>query len=178
MEFGALIRKMIDGVIAGDGDTVASCFTPDGVYHDVFYGAFEGRDRIAEMIRDYFHRDGCNFRWDTHNPVSDGTTGYVRYVLDIPDLRPLLKKSKHPSLSQYPDLAGAATAEADTLEFSDQELVILRLLAEKRMNREIAGELFISVATVKWHLWHIYRKLGVKNRRLAVARARELDLIF
>ncbi|MEC8204046.1 MAG: nuclear transport factor 2 family protein [Pseudomonadota bacterium] len=80
MEFGALIRKMIDGVIAGDGDTVASCFTPDGVYHDVFYGAFEGRDRIAEMIRDYFHRDGCNFRWDTHNPVSDGTTGYVRYV--------------------------------------------------------------------------------------------------
>ncbi len=57
MEFGALIRKMIDGVIAGDGDTVASCFTPDGVYHDVFYGAFEGRDRIAEMIRDYFHRD-------------------------------------------------------------------------------------------------------------------------
>ena len=37
------------------------CFTPDGVYHDVFYGAFEGRDRIAEMIRDYFHRDGCNF---------------------------------------------------------------------------------------------------------------------
>ena len=80
MEFGALIRKMINGVIAGDGDTVASCFTPDGVYHDVFYGAFEGRDRIAEMIRDYFHRDGCNFRWDAHNPVSDGTTGYVRYV--------------------------------------------------------------------------------------------------
>ena len=80
MEFGALFRKMINGVIAGDGDTVASCFTPDGVYKDVFYGAFEGRDRIAEMIRDYFHRDGCNFRWDTHNPVSDGTTGYVRYV--------------------------------------------------------------------------------------------------
>ena len=80
MEFGTLIRKMIGGVIVGDGKAVALCFTPDGVYHDVFYGAFEGRERIAEMVRDYFHRDGCNFRWDIHQPVSDGTTGYARYV--------------------------------------------------------------------------------------------------
>ena len=80
MEFGTLIQKMIGGVIVGDGKAVALCFTPDGVYHDVFYGAFEGRERIAEMVRDYFHRDGCNFRWDIHHPVSDGTTGYARYV--------------------------------------------------------------------------------------------------
>ena len=80
MEFGALIRKMIDGACAGDGAAVASCFTEDGVYHDVFYGSFQGHDKIAEMIEGYFHRDGCNFRWDTHEPVSDGNTGYVRYV--------------------------------------------------------------------------------------------------
>ena len=80
MEFGTLIRRMIGCVIVGDGKAVALCFTPDGVYHDVFYGAFEGRERIAEMVRDYFHRDGCNFRWDIHPPVSDGTTGYARYV--------------------------------------------------------------------------------------------------
>ena len=83
MEFGALIRKMINGVIAGDGDTVASCFTPDGVYHDVFYGAFEGRDRIAEMIRDYFPQDGCNFRWDTHNPVSGRNNGICALCLQL-----------------------------------------------------------------------------------------------
>lgn len=80
MEFGALMRKMMDAACAGDGAGVASCFTPDGVYHDVFYGAFQGHDRIAEMIEGYFHRDARNFRWDTHDPVSDGRTGYVRYV--------------------------------------------------------------------------------------------------
>ena len=43
MEFGALIRQMTQSVCDGDGDRVAACFTEDGVYHDVFYGAFEGR---------------------------------------------------------------------------------------------------------------------------------------
>lgn len=74
------MRKMTAAACAGDGAGVASCFTRDGVYHDVFYGAFEGPERIAEMIESYFHRDACNFRWDTHQPVSDGKTGYVRYV--------------------------------------------------------------------------------------------------
>ena len=80
MEFGVLMRKMMDAACAGDGRGVASCFTPDGVYHDVFYGPFEGHDRIADMIENYFHRDARNFRWDTHQPVSDGKVGYVRYV--------------------------------------------------------------------------------------------------
>jgi len=104
-------------------------------------------------------------------------TGYVRYVLDIPDLRPLLAKSQHSCLQQYQDLARAALAAADSLEFSERELAILRLLAQKMKNREIADELFISEATVKWHLWSVYRRLGVKNRRAAVSRAREFSLI-
>jgi LuxR family maltose regulon positive regulatory protein len=97
-------------------------------------------------------------------------TGYVRFVLDIPDLRPLLALMQHPTLQKFPELS-------KWLEFSDQEIKILQLVAQKRKNAEIADELFLSVNTVKWYLWNIYRRLGVKNRRLAVARARELGLI-
>ncbi|MDP6352535.1 MAG: nuclear transport factor 2 family protein [Alphaproteobacteria bacterium] len=80
MDFGALMAKMTGAASAGDGAAVAECFTPDGTYHDVFYGAFTGADAIQDMIENYFHRDAANFRWDLHDPVDDGETGYVRYV--------------------------------------------------------------------------------------------------
>ena len=79
MEFPELIRTMTSAACAGDGTGVAACFTPDGVYHDVFYGAFRGAE-IVGMIEEHFHRDGEGFLWDIHDPVSDGTMGYARYV--------------------------------------------------------------------------------------------------
>jgi LuxR family maltose regulon positive regulatory protein len=44
-------------------------------------------------------------------------------------------------------------------------------------NMEIADQLFLSVATVKWYLTHIYSKIGVESRTLAIARARQLNLL-
>ena len=46
MDFGVLIRKMTQAACEGDGAGVAACFTENGVYHDVFYGSFEGRSRL------------------------------------------------------------------------------------------------------------------------------------
>jgi LuxR family maltose regulon positive regulatory protein len=60
---------------------------------------------------------------------------------------------------------------------SDREAAVLRYLPTMMSNQEIAGELFVSVNTVKTHLKAIYRKLDVEDRRSAVRRARELSLI-
>jgi LuxR family maltose regulon positive regulatory protein len=60
---------------------------------------------------------------------------------------------------------------------SDRELAVLRYLPTLLSSTEIAGELFVSVNTVKSHLKGVYRKLGVGNRREAVERARDLGLI-
>ena len=60
---------------------------------------------------------------------------------------------------------------------SDREFDVLRLLAENRTNREIAQAMCVSVNTVKTHLKNVYGKLGVHNRRRAVARAKELGLL-
>jgi hypothetical protein len=46
----------------------------------VFYGAFEGRPKIAEMTDEHFHRTATDFRWDMHAPVSNGETLYARYT--------------------------------------------------------------------------------------------------
>jgi LuxR family maltose regulon positive regulatory protein len=44
-------------------------------------------------------------------------------------------------------------------------------------NEQIAKELFVSEATVKWHLHNVYSKLDVKSRTAAVAQARKLALL-
>jgi LuxR family transcriptional regulator, maltose regulon positive regulatory protein len=67
---------------------------------------------------------------------------------------------------------------AELLEpLSEREREVLRYLPTMLSNAEIAGELFVSVNTVKSHVKSIYRKLGAVRRQDAVRRARQLRLI-
>ncbi|MDA3647855.1 response regulator transcription factor [Saccharopolyspora indica] len=54
---------------------------------------------------------------------------------------------------------------------SQRELEVLELISRGSTNREAAKQLFISEATVKTHLLHVYAKLGVNDRAAAVAAA-------
>jgi LuxR family maltose regulon positive regulatory protein len=58
-----------------------------------------------------------------------------------------------------------------------RELEVLALLDRHLTNKEIAAELVISYGTVKTHTLNIYRKLDVRKRREAVAKAKELNLL-
>ena len=80
MDVAALLKQFCSAVERRDGQGFASLFTEDGIYHDVFYGAFAGRTRIAEMIDDWFHRSARDFRWEMFRPVSDGKTLYAYYT--------------------------------------------------------------------------------------------------
>jgi LuxR family maltose regulon positive regulatory protein len=60
---------------------------------------------------------------------------------------------------------------------SERELEVLRLLRTDLSGPEIARECMVSLTTVRTHTQNIYAKLGVKNRRAAVRRAEELDLL-
>lgn len=73
--------------------------------------------------------------------------------------------------------AGSAGAKADSSLLTAKEREVLASLARGRPTKEIAAELFVSAATVKTHLAHIYAKLGVTDRSGAVARAVELGLL-
>ncbi|MCA1841953.1 MAG: response regulator transcription factor [Actinobacteria bacterium] len=65
----------------------------------------------------------------------------------------------------------AEGAEEGAGALTRKELEVLARLAEGRSNREIADALFVTTATVKTHLGHIYAKLGVESRQAAVAEA-------
>ena len=60
---------------------------------------------------------------------------------------------------------------------SGREVEVLELVAEGKSNREIAGELWISEATVKSHLLHIYDKLGATDRASAIATAMKRGIL-
>ena len=87
----ALLEKFCSAVERRDGKGFAELFTEDGVYHDVFYGAFKGRPKIAEMIDDWFHRTARDFRWEMFRPLSDGKTLYAYYTFSYVSTLPEAK---------------------------------------------------------------------------------------
>ncbi|MBE2222840.1 MAG: hypothetical protein IAF02_14950 [Anaerolineae bacterium] len=74
-------------------------------------------------------------------------------------------------------LPPVAQSQALIESLTERELEILGLLAQRLSNKEIANALVISKETVKRHTSNIYQKLGVKNRRQAVASGYTLGLL-
>lgn len=116
--------------------------------------------------------------------------GYANIVLRYgPPVRSLLRRlisngTRHRALAG--DLLAALEEAAGSRQplssplyepLSEREITVLRFLPTMMSNSEIAAEMFVSVNTVKTHLRHVYRKLGVVDRRDCVARARELRLL-
>lgn len=87
-----------------------------------------------------------------------------------------------PAFPQNPSPPSPGIPHADNLPelveaLTPRELDILRLLAEKLSDREIADRLVLALNSVKWYTHQIYAKLAVENRRQAVAKAQELKLL-
>jgi WD40 repeat protein/DNA-binding CsgD family transcriptional regulator len=91
---------------------------------------------------------------------------------------------------RYPDVLALAVAFREAVGRGDtsrelniveqltwREQEILQLIAEGHSNKEIADKLFVTLATVRWHIRQAYRKLGVRSRVQAMIRARELELL-
>lgn len=114
--------------------------------------------------------------------VDEGTT-----VLDL--LQFILQEERRAPLNLPLDYieeilrAGGRKPDAEIVEvvevasLSRREMDVLRMLEVGLSNVEIGTRLFVSQHTVKWHLQHIYEKLGVKSRIQAVAAARSADLL-
>ncbi|MFX1262379.1 MAG: LuxR C-terminal-related transcriptional regulator [Promethearchaeota archaeon] len=121
--------------------------------------------------------------------------GFIRLFVDLgPGVVPLLSELRQQNLAPvYLDrvLAAFPTGQAGSSAAQDgasepqplvdpltpREMEVLALLARHLTNRQIAEELVISPVTVKTHTLRIYRKLDVRGRQQAVARAQELDIL-
>ena len=194
-----VVRDGLRGMFAGDPDfevvaeaangnealARARAFHPDVVLMDLRMPEMDGVSAIRAMSE-----GGVGARvlvlttYDTDSDVlaaiEAGATGYLLKDAPRQELLRAVRAAARgegvlsPSVtSRLLDQVRQPAKEA----VSERELEVLQLIARGFNNREAAAHLFISEATVKTHLLHIYAKLGVSDRAAAVATAFDRGLL-
>ncbi|MHA6802301.1 response regulator [Salinifilum ghardaiensis] len=111
--------------------------------------------------------------------IEAGATGYLLKDAPPEELAAAVRAAASGRSALAPTVADRLVhrmRQPDT-SLSRRELDVLQLLAEGLSNAEISSRLYLSQATVKTHLVHIYGKLGVESRTAALATARARGLI-
>ncbi|WP_229069877.1 response regulator transcription factor [Actinoplanes sp. DH11] len=194
-----VVRDGLRGMFAGDNRftvlgeagngrealAVAGAVTPDVVLLDLRMPVMDGVTTIRELkaagsaarvlVLTTFDTDS-----DVLPAIKAGATGYLLKDTPREDLfRAVISAHRGESVLS-PAIAGRLMGELRSPAkepLSQRELEVLTLISQGCTNRETAGRLFISEATVKTHLLHAYAKLGVRDRAAAVAAAFERGLL-
>ena len=120
---------------------------------------------------------------DTLPAIEAGATGYLLKDAPRDELFAAVRAAAEGRTVLSPAVASRLISRVRTPvapvdeTLSGREREVLELVAKGTSNREIAAGLFISEATVKTHLTHIYGKLGAKDRAAAVAVAYDRGIL-
>ncbi|MFC4592077.1 response regulator [Sphaerisporangium corydalis] len=117
---------------------------------------------------------------DTLQAIEAGATGYLLKDAPRDELFTAVRAAAEGRTVLSPAVASRLVSRVrapGNEPLSAREREVLALVAKGTSNRDIAALLFISEATVKTHLTHIYGKLGVKDRAAAVAVAYERGIL-
>jgi DNA-binding NarL/FixJ family response regulator len=194
-----VVRDGLRGLFAGDPDfeVVAEAengkeavartevFRPDVVLMDLRMPVLDGVGATREIVeRGLGARVLIVTTYDTDSDVlpaiEAGATGYLLKDTPRDELRRAVRAAAAGESVLSPPVARQVIGQMrkptrNTL--SDREMEILATVARGATNKAIAAQLFISEATVKTHLLHIYEKLDVNDRAAAVGAAYERGLI-
>lgn len=171
-----------NGVEAVD---LTATLDPDVILMDLRMPGGGGVDAIAELTRrcarakilvlTTYDTDS-----DTLPAIEAGATGYLLKDAPRDELFHAVRAAAEGRTVLSPAIASrlvSAVRAPGKEPLSTREREVLALVAKGTVNREIARELFISEATVKTHLTHLYAKLGVRDRAAAVATAYDRGIL-
>lgn len=180
--FSADPRFDVLGEAADGAQAVAAAerFRPDVILMDLRMPGTDGIAAIRELAeRGVTARVLVLTTYDTDSDIlpaiEAGATGYLLKDTPKDELFRAVEAAATGQATLSPVVAtrlmGQIRQPAPGPLLSARELEVLDLVALGSNNREAAKKLFISEATVKTHLLHIYAKLGVNDRAAAVAAA-------
>jgi len=111
--------------------------------------------------------------------IEAGATGYLLKDAPTDELTAAIRAAAAGQVALGPSVQRRLLGRmrAPGVSLSLRELEVLGLVSQGLSNDEVARELFLSRATVKSHLVHVYEKLGVDSRTAAVAEARRQGLL-
>ena len=178
----AVVGEAADGAeavrLAGDLD-------PDVILMDLHMPGVDGATAIQQLVERGSRAQVLVLTtYDTDADVvpalEAGATGYLLKDAPRAELIRAVRAAQRGESVLAPSVATRLVSQLRTRSgdaLSDRELEVLTLISQGETNRGAAARLFISEATVKTHLLHIYEKLGVGDRAAAVARAYERGLL-
>lgn len=173
---------------AGDGVeavALAKELDPDVVLMDLRMPGGNGVDAITALVAAGSRANVLVLTtYDTDRDImaalDAGATGYLLKDAPREELFGAIRAAAAGESVLSPAVATRVVSRVRTSgseELSGRETDVLALVARGRSNREIARALFVSEATVKTHLGHVYVKLGVNDRASAVATAYDRGLL-
>ncbi|RZS66510.1 LuxR family two component transcriptional regulator [Agromyces ramosus] len=184
LESEADLQVVAEAATAEDAVRLAAASDVDLVLMDLqFPGAMQGAE-ATRRIRSHAAAPRVlvltNYDTDADilGAIEAGASGYLLKDAPPAELVAAVRAAAVGESALAPAVSSrldASMASGDRLTVREAE--VLSLVADGRSNRDIGRELFLSEATVKSHLVHIFTKLGVGSRTAAVARARELGAI-
>ncbi|MFE9537755.1 response regulator [Streptomyces sp. NPDC006691] len=171
-----------------EGVDLAERLDPDVVLMDLRMPGGGGVAAIAELTRRGLRSKVLVLTTydtdsDTLPAIEAGATGYLLKDAPREELFTAVRAAAAGRTVLSPAVASRLVTAVRTPAapagepLSGREREVLELVAKGTSNREIARALFISEATVKTHLTHIYGKLGVKDRAAAVAVAYDRKIL-
>jgi len=98
-----------------------------------------------------------------------GAAAYILKTLSEEDVRCAIRQAFERTIYLFSSPRRRSAERRPEQTLTERELEILTLVAAGRSNSEVARLLWVSEATVKLHLSHVYGKLGVSNRTAAAA---------
>jgi len=154
---------------------LAGVHSPDVVLMDLRMPGLDGDEAAARVVILTTYESDASIL----TAIEAGASGYLLKAAPQEEILAGVRSVARGEVALAPSIAAMLVQRVakPVVTLSPRETEVLALVAQGSSNPDIARSFYLSEATVKTHLLHVFEKLGVSDRTRAVTRAMELGIL-